>query len=247
MSLPKYLAEANQLIAGLPAELRTLFVGRCELVSLQHDEILTKAGTAAEYAFFPIDSFVAAICPVDDTAVQIGLIGHEGMVIGSLVIDVKVSVLTSLVQGAGRAYRIHCRNLQGLIRDNPKLRESLQIYAASSVDQLAKNMACAGVHTAGQRLARWLLVARDAAHSDELALTHKTLAFMLGIRRERVTTVASLFQKQGLISCRRGEVTILDEAGLLAKSCNCYEAQTGMAGGQIPLVDPSVFTYKKMG
>ena len=224
MPPPKYLAQANRLVAAFPAESRSIFLDRCELVDLHQHDVLTQEGQHAEYAYFPVDSFVAAMLNLDgDSAVQVGLMGSEGMVNVSSALGIGVASLTSLVQGAGRAFRMGHHDLIKQLETNFGLRGVLHRYAALRMTQLAQNMACAGCHAVEKRLARWLLMARDRAHSNELLLTHEILAFMLGVRRESVTQAASAFQKDGLISYSRGDLLLLDEKGLLATACTCYQ------------------------
>ena len=224
MPPPKYLAQANRLLAALPAESRALFLEHCELVDLNRQDVLTLAGQTTDYAYFPIDSFIASILKLEDASdVQFGLTGNEGMVNVSLVLGMSVASTTSVVQGAGRAYRISQHELQEQLKSTPGLRDVLHNYVALRMDQLAQNMACASCHSVEQRLARWLLMAQDRAHSSELLLTHEVLAFMLGVRRESVTQAASSLQKQALISYSRGDIMLLDEPGLKAVACECYQ------------------------
>ncbi|MEQ6888604.1 helix-turn-helix domain-containing protein, partial [Halomonas sp. CS7] len=69
-----------------------------------------------------------------------------------------------------------------------------------------------------------LLMTQDRAHSDRLHLTHEFLAMMLGVRRAGITLAAMALQGHGLISYQRGDITVLDRAGLIEAACGCYTA-----------------------
>ena len=225
MPPPKYLAQANQLIAALPEDSRVSFLRHCQLVSVQRQEVLTQSGESAEYAYFPVDSYVAVVLNMANlNDIQVDLTGNEGAVNVSLVLGVRVATLTSTVQGAGRAFRIHYIELQKLLEIDPVLRSVLNLYVTLRMDQLARNMACSSFHGVEQRLARWLLMVRDRGHSNELLLTQEQLSRMLGVRRESVTQAASTLQKKDLISYSRGDLTLLNQPGLEAAACSCYEA-----------------------
>lgn len=242
MPPPKYLDQANRLIAALAPDIRTVVLERCELVELQRQEVLTQAGVHVKHLYFPIDSFVAINFNLGDSqSLQVGVTGNEGVTNASAMLGARVASSTTVVQGAGRAYRISCGDLQELLSANESMTDVLHQYIALSLNQLAQNMACASVHTVEQRLARWLLVAKDCIHSKELFLTHAALASMLGVRRERVAPVASLLQKNGLINYNRGHVAITDESGLQALACRCYLANMAAYKNDSLQADPVFF------
>lgn len=88
--------------------------------------------------------------------------------------------------------------------------------------QVSQSVACNGLHPLVQRCCRWLLMSRDRVGSDDLRLTHEYLAIMLGARRASVTEALRPLRKAGLVRSHRGRLTILNGAGLEARSCECY-------------------------
>ena len=244
MPPPKYLDQANRLIASFPAEQRASFVEHCEVVDLQRQDVLAQAGQPVGHVYFPIDSFVANVFYLaDGHFLQVGLVGNEGMTHASVALGQKVASMTSVVQGAGRAFRIQHRDLHALLCANSILCGVLYKYAALFITQLARNMACASHHSVKQRLARWLLATRDCLHSSELPLTHDVLASMLGVRRERVTPVASAMQRDGLISYSRGNVSLLNETGLRVVACGCYQNNLAALKPEGELAHTELFVF----
>jgi CRP-like cAMP-binding protein len=89
-------------------------------------------------------------------------------------------------------------------------------------------VACNSFHAVEARLARWLAMSQDRAHSSHFHVTHEMLAAMLGVRRAGVTKAAMALQGNRVIEYRRGDVAILDDAGLRTAACGCYAAMEGI-------------------
>jgi CRP-like cAMP-binding protein len=150
------------------------------------------------------------------------MVGREGMVGVQLLLGVPIAPLHALVQGSGSALRIRATDLARLLRDTPSLQRIGNRYLYVLMAQFASAAACIRFHEIDQRLARWLLMTRDRAHADEFPVTHEFLAYMLGVRRVGITTAASALRRRHLIEYHRGDLTVLDPAGLRRAACACY-------------------------
>lgn len=195
----------------------------CAPVNLDFAEVVVESGDAIPHVYFPTGGYLSYLRPVDGHRIEVALAGDEGMFGWSLGVGIATSNVQALVQGAGSALRLSARSFQRQLGLSAPLRRTIGRYAHVLMTQFAQTVACNRFHIVEQRLARWLLMTADRAHGDAFRVTQEFLANMLGVRRAGVNQAAGRLQERGLISYRRGNVLILDRAGLERASCGCYK------------------------
>jgi PAS domain S-box-containing protein len=216
---------ANSLLAALPSKDYQGLLACLEPVTLTYGEVLYEPGEPIRNVYFPGDSLVALLTTVEGhEALEVGLVGREGMVGISLALGMDVASVRALVQGTGTAMRMDAARFRKEFRKSLPLQGELYRYAHAKLVQARQNAACNRFHGVEERLARSLLMTRDRVGSDEFLLTQEFLADMLGVRRVGVSQAACALQQRKLITYSRGRIRILDRKGLKAASCGCYEA-----------------------
>ena len=219
------VAITNRLLAALPAAERERVLARSERVQLEFSTVLNDPGDALSHVFFPTTSFISLVTPMGGTSIlEVALAGNEGMFGVSAALGVPKSNVRALVQGQGEAWRMGTAAFRRELAASAALDKGVRRYIHVLMSQLAQAAGCNRFHVVEQRLARWLLMTGDRAHAPTFHITHEFLAFLLGVRRVGITKAATALQRQKLIAYSRGEVAILDRAGLEAASCSCYQA-----------------------
>jgi CRP-like cAMP-binding protein len=186
-------------------------------------DVVYEAGEFITAVYFPTASLVSLLTIVDGhLPLEVALVGREGMAGIPLALGVSNSPVRAIVQGTGRGLQMTASNFTRQMRSNLPFRQVVLAYANDLMMQITQTAVCNRFHRIDGRLARWLLMTRDRVGSAEFHMTHEFLAGMLGVRREGITEAASMFKAQKLIDYSRGNIVILNHAGLEAASCSCY-------------------------
>jgi CRP-like cAMP-binding protein len=218
-------AAENHLIELLPRSDRRRLLAICEPTDLAMAQVLHEIGSRTAHVYFPIDATISLVTPIDGKpALEVGMVGREGMVGAQVVFGVMTTPLHAVVQGPGKAWSVASLPFRRELASSPALRHCLDRYLCVVMAQLAVSAACLRFHLIGPRLARWLLMTQDRAHASTFHVTHEFLAYMLGVRRVGITAAAGALQRAGLIEYHRGKVVVLNRRGLEAAACACYAA-----------------------
>jgi CRP-like cAMP-binding protein len=187
-------------------------------------DVLYEPGQTVRYIYFPIDCLLSLMAVAEGRmTLEVGSVGREGMIGASVVLGHEMAQVRAVVQRAGRALRLDANDFRLAYARMEPLQRLLARYTDTLLAQAIQIAVCSRFHVLEARLARSLLITRDRLQSDKFHLTHEFLAHALGVRRVGVTKAASALQNQKLISYSRGNIEILDAAGLEAVSCRCYE------------------------
>ncbi len=220
----KTLARSNRILCALPRADYQRMLPHLQRISLTFGQNLYSPGDKLKHVYFPDDAHVSLLTPVDDHhALEVSLVGHEGMVGIGLALGVKESTVLALVKGRGTAMRMDAAHFRQEFKLSVALQKGVHLYLHALIAQIAQAAVCNRFHSLEARLARWLLITRDRVCLNEFNLTHEFLGHMLGAPRVGVTKAARGLKLRKLIDYSRGSIVITNSRGLEATACSCYD------------------------
>ncbi len=213
----------NHLLASLPADVFERLADHLELVTMPLGGVLYESGDKLKHAYFPTTAIVSLHYVMENgAACEFAGIGNEGVVGTALFMGGDTTPSRASIQTAGHAYRLHSRWLMLEFNRAEQMMHVLLRFSQALMTLISQTAVCNRHHTVQQQLCRWLLLTLDRMPSNELTMTQELIASMLGVRREGITEAAGNLQRAGLISYRRGHITVLDRIGLETQACECY-------------------------
>lgn len=213
----------NRLLAALPKKEYQNLLPKLEKFDLNYAENIYQPDDVIRHVYFPESGIVSLLSAVgENSTLEVGVVGSEGIVGLPVFLGVKKSNNLAVVQGAGFALKMTTADFLDYCKNGSDLPKILQRFTHSLITQISQSAACNRFHPIESRLARWLLLMHDRMQKDEFKITQDFLSNMLGVRREAVNKTATGFQQRQLISYSRGNISILDRAGLEAAACRCY-------------------------
>ncbi|HYD73987.1 MAG TPA: Crp/Fnr family transcriptional regulator [Candidatus Binatia bacterium] len=215
----------NAILAKLGGGDLALIAPHLQLVDLPRDQRLERRGRACEYVYFIERGLACTIADdIGGHGVEIGMIGREGFVGVSAMLDAAHSAHDVQMLAPGAARRAPAAAVRELLEESSVFRKVIQAYVHRLLLQVMREAQVNARATLEARLARWLLMMHDRVDGDELHLTHDRLATMLGVRRAGVSVAAKKLERGGIIMLHRGSIVVSDRKKLEESSAGTYSA-----------------------
>jgi CRP-like cAMP-binding protein len=214
----------NQLIAALDREIVDRISPSLELIAMPLGEVLYESGSKMRYVFFPTTAIISLHYIMENGAMaEIACVGNEGVLGIALFMGGNSTTSRAAVYAGGHGYRIKSQLLMAEFNRAGQVTHLLLRYTQALMTHMSQTAVCNRHHSVEQQFCRLLLQTLDRLPGNELTMTQELMAGMLGVRREGITETAGKLQRLGLISYRRGHITILNRAGLESYACECYQ------------------------
>jgi CRP-like cAMP-binding protein len=227
--MPTVEAPKNRILERLPASEYRKIVDQMERVRPPLGDVVAHPGVPPKWVHFPLSAVLSSMVVLENgDTVEGSTLGNEGMDGLYLLSAALVNPYKIDIQVEGELLRVSAAAFKRILAGSPAMTHLLMRYAFVSIERGAQNGACIQHHTIEERMCRWLLETAHRNGCDHFHLTQEFLSDMLGVRRQSVNLTARVLQAAGLIKYSRGEMTILDRAGLEETSCECFRVTTDM-------------------
>jgi CRP-like cAMP-binding protein len=225
----------NGLLRALPRDEFERLAPHLEPSRLTKGKILTEVGDPIRYVYFLCGGMVSLLSITEHgETVEIGTVGHEGAVGLPASQRAKRAPYRAVIQIPSDSLRVGAETLCREFKRGGELQALLLSYTHVLVTQITQSVACNRFHTVEQRLARWLLMSRDRVGSSTFRFTQEDLSQVLGVPRNGVGVAVGALRRKKLIGHARGQITILEQAGLESASCECYRIVRDEIGSALP-------------
>jgi CRP-like cAMP-binding protein len=215
---------ANHILASMPqAELRR-WEPQLELIDMSLGQVLFEPGGESRYAYFPITAIVSLLYVMENgESAEIALVGNDGVLGVTVLMGGNSTTIRAVVQSAGQGWRLPAQMLHAEVDRGGTTLRLLLLYTQALLTQMTQTAACNRHHTLNQQFCRWLLMSFDRLAGQEMVMTQKLIAKMLGVKPGEVTHAAQALQASGAIAYHDGHIKLLNRAALQGASCECYE------------------------
>jgi CRP-like cAMP-binding protein len=232
---------SNLLLDSLPRVDRDAVLSESARYPIEPRRVYLEPGDDVERVLFPVSGTLSIIVEPggDGRRVEAATVGREGLANVHAALGSRMAGQQLIGQVAGEAIGVDVEIFGKLVAEVDRLRALVNGYVEAAFAQTILSAACNALHHLNERCARWLLATHDRVDTDGFDLTHELLATMLGVTRPSVSVAAKTLQAAGLITYRRGRITVVDREGLEEASCPCYGLIRSEYSRLVPISDQS--------
>jgi CRP-like cAMP-binding protein len=220
-----FVFRGNLILDLLPEIERREILSSGKVISVTADETIYHFGDAITHLYFPLSSTFSTTSLMEDgSSAEVSLTGRDGLIGVFAAFNNQPSRYWTNILIGGEAVKVEITALQRLLAGSSKVQAALLDYSRNLMSQISQRAVCNGRHSLAERFCFWLLLVHDSAKTDEISLTHETIARKLGARRAGITNVAGMLQNAEAIAYNRGIIKIINRHRLEKESCECYAA-----------------------
>lgn len=213
----------NRLLDALSDPRALDIVRNARVVSLQRGDTTTVQDRVMSQVDFPLTALMSVKGALaNGTIYEVASVGSEAFVEVDAALESDLALRSAECQFGGDVARMSLHDFQLALERSRPFALLVRRAVRARVFVTEQTAICNLKHDIVQRLARWLLVARDRLGRQDFDVTHEYLATILGVRRAGVTTAVAELEQQGAIGGQRGNVVIHDAARLAEAACECY-------------------------
>ncbi len=218
---PATLIARNRFLASLPAPMQQQLVPLLEVFTMPVGTVLQSTAEAMQAVYFPTDSVVSLLYPVNNGAATAILVAGNESVIGLEQLTGGIPPVQAVVQHGGYALYLPVQQLRDACKPGDKLFFMLERVARSQRTRMVSTSHCKQNNCVTQRFCHWLVQSLEHHACNQLSITKQLLACLLGVRRQRISETALRLERLGVIRYASSHITVLSQQQLnqLCRGC----------------------------
>jgi CRP-like cAMP-binding protein len=221
----------NRLLDSLPPQTQEALAAKMTRVELARGTVTTRAGAPIMHVDFPIDAIVAIVAGTPSgKTVEIAVAGSEGYVETDAPLDGDIASRSAVVRLPGSAWRMMLADFRSILDTDSAFASQVRRAMRVRLFITEQGALCNVHHTMDQRLARWLLDARDRSGREHFRVTQAELAGVLGVRRAGISLTVARLRRAGAVTNERGGMIVTDYGRLREEACECYDVMREALG-----------------
>lgn len=215
----------NKLLTSLSGADFAALLPHLEHVTFDAGQEIYPFGSNIGTIYFPESAVISQVSYLEDgSATEVGVVGNEGMIGLSALLESRPNVFWTEVTIAGTALSASLASITDEFKRGKSLQTQILKYASNYLNQVSQRVVCNSRHRLEERLCTWLLLIYDRAQSAPLTLTHEQIADRLGARRAGISSFCNLLRENGGIAYQRGVISVVSRELLEKWACECYHA-----------------------